>query len=108
MALVKGDLLLAIYASRPKEGFHELGTGHYGSACCCALVPWRSAPRQLRGRRRDIGASPNRREFSSEPDHLSTIGEPLAVLVLGGQLKSHTWGHFKTAHHPVGSSKSHT
>jgi hypothetical protein len=27
---------------------------------------------------------------------------------LGGQLKSHTWGHFKTAHHPVGSSKSHT
>jgi hypothetical protein len=27
---------------------------------------------------------------------------------LGGQLKSHTWGHFKTAHYPVGTSKPHT
>ena len=29
------------------------------------------------------------------------------LLSLGGQLKSHTWGHFKTAHYPVGTSKSH-
>jgi hypothetical protein len=32
----------------------------------------------------------------------------MGITALGGQLKSHTWGHFKTAHHPVGSSKSHT
>ncbi len=31
-----------------------------------------------------------------------------AIVGLGGQLKSHTWGHFKTAHYPVGTSKPHT
>ena len=34
--------------------------------------------------------------------------EILRFAILGGQLKSHTWGHLKTAHYPVGTSKSHT
>lgn len=46
-------------------------------------------------------------------DHIEIEIRPLlrAVQVsgtLGGQLKSHTWGHFKTAHYPVGTSKPHT
>ena len=39
---------------------------------------------------------------------IATLVTGGARLILGGQLKSHTWGHFKTAHYPVGTSKPHT
>jgi hypothetical protein len=53
--------------------------------------------------------------YPCRAQHPESPGEfcfpPLAALItggLGGQLKSHSWGHFKTAHYPVGTSKSHT